>query len=223
MGLFGKLFRKKGKPPSAQDSLQSLQDTEELLIKKQEFLEVKIHSEIAIAKAHGSKNKRLALQALRRKKNFEKQLEHIDGVLNTIAHQKDALENATLNAAALQAMSSGAKALKEAYNSMDADKVHELMEDIAEQRDLSDEISAAIRGLGVQSDVDDDELLKELDEMYEEDELSEKIPEEGVPSVDLSEKLPAAPKEKLEHEKKIAAQKKRENDDLAELENWAAS
>lgn len=41
------------------------------------------------------------------------------------------------------------------------------MEDIAEQRDLSDEISAAIRGLGVQSDVDDDELLKELDEMYE--------------------------------------------------------
>lgn len=44
-------------------------------------------------------------------------------MLNTIAHQKDALENATLNAAALQAMSSGAKALKEAYNSMDADKV----------------------------------------------------------------------------------------------------
>lgn len=57
----------------------------------------------------------------------------------------------------------------------------------------------------------------------QEDEISEKIPEEGVTSDDLSEKLPAAPKEKLEHEKKIAAQKKRENDDLAELENWAAS
>lgn len=52
MSIFGKLFGgKKEEAPSTQDSLQKLQETEDLLIKKQEFLEGKIQS-VWFAKIH---------------------------------------------------------------------------------------------------------------------------------------------------------------------------
>lgn len=79
--------------------------------------------ELETAKAHGTKNKRLALQALKRKKSHEKQLEHIDGVLNTIQHQKGSLENASMNSGVFNAISDAAKALKVAHNEMNVDKV----------------------------------------------------------------------------------------------------
>lgn len=50
-----------------------------MLIKKQEYLEKKIQEELVIIKKNGMKNKRVALQALKRKKRIEKQLEQIDG------------------------------------------------------------------------------------------------------------------------------------------------
>lgn len=75
------------------------------------------------AKSHGTKNKRLALQALKRKKNYEQQILHIDGVLNTIQNQKSSLENASMNSGVLTVMGDAAKALKSAHNKMDIDKV----------------------------------------------------------------------------------------------------
>lgn len=65
----------------------------------------------------------MALQALKRKKAHEKQLEHIDGVLNTIQHQKGSLENASMNSGVFNAISNAAKALKIAHNEMNVDKV----------------------------------------------------------------------------------------------------
>lgn len=53
---------------------------------------------MATAKKHGTKNKRLALHALKRKKQYEKQLGQIDGTLSTIEFQREALENASTNA-----------------------------------------------------------------------------------------------------------------------------
>lgn len=64
----------------------------------------------------------MALHALKRKKQFEKQLQHIDGVLSTIEFQREALENASTNAEVLQVMGSAAKALKTAHNDMDVDQ-----------------------------------------------------------------------------------------------------
>ena len=48
-----------------------------MLTKKSEFLEKKIETELATAKKHGTKNKRAALSALKRKKRLEKQQEQI--------------------------------------------------------------------------------------------------------------------------------------------------
>ena len=109
--------------PTPQDAIQKLRETEEMLIKKQEFLEKKVEQEIATAKKNGKKNKRLALHALKRKKQYEKQLQQIDGTLSTIEFQREALENASTNAEVLSVMGQSAKALKAAHNHMDVDQV----------------------------------------------------------------------------------------------------
>uniref|UniRef100_A0AAQ5WZ01 Uncharacterized protein n=1 Tax=Amphiprion ocellaris TaxID=80972 RepID=A0AAQ5WZ01_AMPOC len=44
--------------PSAQEAIHKLRETEEMLTKKQDYLEKRIEQELAIAKKHGTKNKR---------------------------------------------------------------------------------------------------------------------------------------------------------------------
>lgn len=86
----------------------------------------------------------VALGALKRKKRYEKQLQQIDGTLSTIEMQREALESANTNTNVLQTMGDAAKALKRAHQDMDVDKVHDMMDDIADQQDVAREISEAI-------------------------------------------------------------------------------
>ena len=60
MSVFSKWFGggKGDKALSAGEAIQNLRDTEEMLMKKQDFLEKKIESEIKLAKANATKNKR---------------------------------------------------------------------------------------------------------------------------------------------------------------------
>lgn len=61
MSLFGKIFGsggKGGKAPTPQEAIQRLRETEEMLAKKQDFLEEKIEQELVTAKKNGTKNKR---------------------------------------------------------------------------------------------------------------------------------------------------------------------
>ena len=129
---------KKGEPPSPQQAIQKLRETEEMLSKKSEFLEMKIGKELAAAKKSGMKNKRgevewiwdmelyipvqfhsiAALMCLKRKKRLEKQLNQIDGTLSTIEFQREALENAHTNTEVLKNMSYAAKALKAAHQQL---------------------------------------------------------------------------------------------------------
>lgn len=46
------------KAPTTQEAIQRLRETEEMLTKKQDFLEKKIEQEIITAKKNGMKNKR---------------------------------------------------------------------------------------------------------------------------------------------------------------------
>ena len=55
-----------------------------------------------------------ALNALKRKKRLEKQLQQIDGTLSTIEFQRQALENANTNTEVLNSMKYAANALKQA-------------------------------------------------------------------------------------------------------------
>lgn len=60
MSFLGKMFggKKGDKAPTTGEAIQKLRETEEMLIKKQEFLEKKIDQEIGVARANGTKNKR---------------------------------------------------------------------------------------------------------------------------------------------------------------------
>lgn len=61
MSLFAKIFGsggKGGKAPTPQEAIQRLRETEEMLAKKQDFLEKKIEQELVTAKKNGTKNKR---------------------------------------------------------------------------------------------------------------------------------------------------------------------
>ena len=53
---------------NAGEAIQKLRETEEMLMKKQDFLEKKIEQEVTTAKKNAKTNKRAALQALKRKK-----------------------------------------------------------------------------------------------------------------------------------------------------------
>lgn len=59
-----------------------------------------------------------AIQALKRKKRYEKQLQQIDGTLSTIEMQREALESANSNTAILSTMKQAADALKFAHKNM---------------------------------------------------------------------------------------------------------
>lgn len=59
MSFFGKMFGgKKEVAPSTGEAIQKLRETENMLLKKQDFLEQKIETELGTAKKNASSNKR---------------------------------------------------------------------------------------------------------------------------------------------------------------------
>ena len=177
MSFFQRVFGSGTKGRRAQstgEAIRRLTDTEELLTKKQEYLEEKIKQELCVARRDAKTNKRSALQALKRKKQCERQLRQVDGTLATTQQQREALQGAYTNTAVLTTMGEAAKALKEAHAGMDADLVHDLLDDIAEQRDVAGEISDAISSGGASGrQFDEEELEAELRELEAEGDVAE--------------------------------------------------
>ncbi|XP_045762400.1 charged multivesicular body protein 4b [Maniola jurtina] len=220
MSFLGKLFggKKEEKGPTTHEAIQKLRETEELLVKKQEFLERKIEGEIQTARKHGTKNKRAAIAALKRKKRYEKQLNQIDGTLTQIEAQREALEGANTNAQVLNTMRDAANAMKLAHKDIDVDKVHDIMDDIAEQHDISREITDAIsNNVAFPNDIDEDELERELEEL-EQEELDKEmigisVPADNLPDVPATEPVPAKAKPSKEKED--------DDEDFKLLKSWA--
>ncbi|GMS94926.1 hypothetical protein PENTCL1PPCAC_17101, partial [Pristionchus entomophagus] len=215
MGLFGP---KKKKEPvqTTQESVETLRDLEDQLQKKQTYLERKIQEEVATAVKHGTSNKREALRALNRKRQHEKTLAQTQGTLQTIEFQRNSLENASSNVEVLKVMSAANKSLKGALNNMNEDDVHNMMEDLSEQRELADAISEAISSpAGFAAAFDEDELLAELDalEMEEFDKEYLEVSPSPLPS------LPDAPSRSMPS---TSTRNKEKDDGLDELANWAS-
>ena len=65
-------------------------------------------------------------------------------------------------------MGKATEAMKAAHKNLDVDQVHDLMEDIAEQQDVANEIAEAISNpIGFGNDIDEADLLAELEELEE--------------------------------------------------------
>jgi len=119
---------------SSSDAIQRLSDVEEMLNKKQQHLESQIEQEKLTAIRYSKQgNKRGALMALKRKKKYEKTLLQLDGTLTTLETQREYLQNASTNMDVLHVMRQAANALKKTNQNLDADQVHDLMDDLAEQ------------------------------------------------------------------------------------------
>ena len=136
----------------------------------------------------------MALNALRKKKRFEQQLNQIDGTLTTLEYQRESLENANTNTEVLKTMGLAAKAFKSAHLELDIDKVQDLKDDIAEQQELANEIADVIsKPVGIDAQVDDDELMLEL-EALEQENVAEKMLE--IPSAVSLPKVPTGEPER---------------------------
>ncbi|KAI9140920.1 Snf7-domain-containing protein [Paraphysoderma sedebokerense] len=171
MHLFGR-----SKPKAApKDAIIKLRETLEMLEKREKYLQTKIDNELKIAKTNATKNKRAALMALKRKKQYEGQIDKISGARMTIETQVMTIENANVNLEAMNAMKSGADAMKHIHGAMDINKVDATMDEIRDQMDLANEISDAIsQPVGFGLDMDEDELAAEL-ELLEQEELDSKL------------------------------------------------
>ncbi|XP_053201998.1 charged multivesicular body protein 4c-like [Panonychus citri] len=220
MSFLGRLFG--GKSDGAKQeqkvtttlAIQKLRDTEEMLLKKQEHLEGLIKEQETIIRANGTKNKKIALAALKRKKRIEKQLETVEGTLTTLENQKDALENVNTNVEVLKNMGMAAKALKTVHSNMDTDKVEDLMDEVREQQQIAEEIVHVITdhsGYGQQ--IDEDDLLKELAEM-EQEELDRQLLDAGG--------LPVAPQTDPRGATSSSSKSKDLDDELEALKQWAS-
>ncbi|RNA18361.1 charged multivesicular body 4b [Brachionus plicatilis] len=217
MSLFKKLGKNsKEKTPTPQDAIQKIRDVEDLLNKKSamapEIKKARIF--YIITNRHNKVYVLVALQALRRKKRYEQQLEKLDGTLTTLEYQREVLENASSNAQVLKVMGDASKAFKNTHKDMNVDKIHDLMDDIAEQKQIDDEISSAISNpVGFSDDVDEDELLKELEDLQDQDLEAELL------------NIPAAPSHSLPQtsNKKFNTKVSNEEDELRRMAAWANS
>jgi len=202
-----------------QEAIQQLRDVEDVLNKKVEHLESRINEETAIARRDARTNKRNALNALKRKKRLEKTLQQIDGTLTTLEYQREALQNASMNGQAFQALQSATSALKIVHKELDVDRVQDVMDDLAEQHELSSEIASAISNpVGFGAEIDEFELENELAQL-EQEALSKEISQIDLPPVP-QHALPTYAQPASTSTS--TSTNKAKNDQLAELERWAS-
>lgn len=170
-----KLFGKAKKAPPVHESIGRLKETLETLEKREDYLQKKVANELAIAKKNATTNKKAAMMALKRKKQYENQIEKLSGARLTIEQQMMTIENAQVSLEAMNAMRMGAHTMRTIHNHMTVDNVDDTMDEIREQMDIANEINEAIsQPLGAEL-YDEDELEDELAELAAEDELAEQF------------------------------------------------
>ncbi|KAM3185036.1 hypothetical protein ACTXT7_007194 [Hymenolepis weldensis] len=207
------------KKDAAQDAaMRALADSKEIYTKRQAYLEKKIEVEIDKAKKYArEKNKRAALECLRRKQLWTKQLESIDGILMNLDAQSNAFENARLNMVYLDTTKKCTNTIEIINKSMNIDMVHDLVDKTAEQQDITNEITTAISTPTDYDQFDMAELEKEF-EMLTEDVTGKLTDVEGIedlPSVPVGELITSKPKAK-------SSKKTEEESELANLQMWSA-
>lgn len=118
-----------------------------------------------------------AVECLKKKQLYQKQLELNDGALMKLQAQRNALDSALMNKNILDTMKTVNSAMRNIHKDMYAilflfdqlilcrnvDKVHDLMDDVNEQQEIANEIANAISMPTGFSQYDDEELLQELE------------------------------------------------------------
>ena len=156
--------------------------TLEMLEKREALLQKKMAEEIKKAKEYTKmKNKRAALQCLKRKKMYEAQADQLANQQLRIHDQKIMLEGAKATTETVAAMRSGAQAMKKLQKETNIDDVDKTMEEITEQTENLRQINDALgQPIGFAAEIDEDDLDAELQEL-EAEELDRQLMEPAIP------------------------------------------
>ncbi|XP_042505607.1 vacuolar protein sorting-associated protein 32 homolog 2-like isoform X2 [Macadamia integrifolia] len=165
----------------------SLLETLEMLEKKEKVLLKKAATEVEKAKEFTrAKNKRAAIQCLKRKRLYEQQIEQLGNFQLRIHDQMIMLEGAKATTETVDALRTGAAAMKAMQKATNIDDVDKTMDEINEQTENMKQIQEALSApIGAAADFDEDELEAELEEL-EGAELEEQLLQPATT-------LPAAP------------------------------
>lgn len=206
--------------------IEKLNEARDRMSKKEAFLMSKINVELKTAKLNSTKNRTVALAALKRKRIYEKELERTINIKSNLEGQIDILGNAreTFEMAAI--MKQGATALKKEQQAVKIDEVEKTFDEIEEAMGEAMEAREAIArpiNMGPVADMDDLEAeLAQLDEQ----ELQGVVGEASEPSQaeEILQRAPKAPQSKLPTVAQPPRPTKQvdEDDELAELQRSMA-
>ncbi|TKA62431.1 Vacuolar-sorting protein SNF7 [Friedmanniomyces simplex] len=186
--LFGGNAAKSKDAPK--NAILGLRSTLEMLSKRERHLQNQMDEQDAIARKNVAANKGVAKAALRRKKNYEHQLEQTSAQMLTVEREISSIETANINKETLDAMKHAQQAMVKIHGGLTIDKVDQTMEDLREQHAIGEEIAEALTQGNIGQGVDEDELDEELAELQQE-ELDNKMLRTGsVPVSDQIQRMP---------------------------------
>ncbi|CAI8619705.1 unnamed protein product [Vicia faba] len=188
--MFTRIFRKPKKEAPSVTTVNKLNETLKMLEKKENVLVKKAAAEVEKAKEFSSaKNKRAAIQCLKRKRLYEQQIEQLANFQLRIHDQMIMLEGAKATTETIDALRTGASAMKAMQKSTNINDVDKTMDEINEQIENMKQIQEALSSpIGAAADFDEDELEAELEEL-EGAELEEQLLQ---PSTKTTAPAPAA-------------------------------
>ncbi|KAI9658152.1 MAG: ESCRT-III subunit protein snf7 [Alyxoria varia] len=194
LGWFGGEAKKKNAP---KDAILKLRSTLEMLTKREKHLQNQMDEQDNIARKYVNSNKPAAKAALRRKKQFEHNLEQTSAQIMTVEREISSIETANINKETLDAMKNASTAMKQIHGGMTIDKVDSTMEDLRDQHAISEEINEALQQGAQANAMDEDELDEELQELQQE-QLDNKMLDTGnVPVGDRVQTMPTPARSEL--------------------------
>ncbi|KAL0490904.1 vacuolar-sorting protein SNF7 [Acrasis kona] len=165
--MFGWFTKKKEQKneETIHNSMNTIRDTIETLEKKERLLEKNCEAEQAKAREFiQEKNRTAAAACLKKKKQYEQQIERLQQQKTNLEAQISQIEQSTLDVEVLKAQQIGAKALKSAHGGLTVEdiekKVDEFSDTMATANDISRALSQNVSGGEM---FDEDELEAELE------------------------------------------------------------
>ncbi|CAL5048618.1 unnamed protein product [Urochloa decumbens] len=217
-GVFGKVFgkSKQQSQATALASLDKLNETLEMLEKKENLLVKKANLEVEKAKNFTkAKNKRAAIQCLKRKRLYEQQIEQLGNFQLRIHDQMIMLEAAKATTETVDALRTGASAMKAMHKSTNIDDVDKTMDEINDNmenmRQIQDLLSAP---MGAAADFDEDELEAELADLEGEELETELLAPTTIAPSTAPVRVPTA----QQSTRPSAQSSKADDDELAALQ-----
>ncbi|KAL0374449.1 UNVERIFIED_CONTAM: Vacuolar protein sorting-associated protein [Sesamum radiatum] len=211
--MIARLLGKPKQEANALTTLDKLNETLEMLEKKEGVLQKKASAEVEKAKEYTkAKNKRAAIQCLKRKRLYEEQIGQLANFQLRIHDQMIMLEGAKATTETVDALRSGAAAMKAMQKATNIDDVDKTMDEINEQTENMKLIQEALATpIGAAADFDEDELEAELEEL-EGAELEEQLLQPASTAPAASMQVPAgrvptrpAPQKRTQEEDELAA------------------